>query len=113
MCLNELADDDVRVEADRLRVRANVGTAEDAARPVRHVVALDCFEQRLLDLGLGGDRDQIDSLFLTPLAQPGAETLMHADTSASHYAYAHHSCWENRELPCGSSPRKEDHRAAS
>ena len=75
--LEELAQHGVGVEADELRVGADVGTPEDPRRPVRHVVVFERFEERELDLGLLGDRDEIDLPRFTLLAQPGAETLRH------------------------------------
>ena len=70
--LQELADDDVGVEADGVRVGANEGAAKDPRRPLGHVVPFQGVQQRQLDLGLLRDRDEGNGLFFTPLAQPGA-----------------------------------------
>jgi hypothetical protein len=55
MELQELANDRVGFQADRVRVRANEGTAENARRPARHVVAFQPFQQRNADLRLFRD----------------------------------------------------------
>jgi hypothetical protein len=45
---------------------------------MRNVVPLQRLEQRQLDFGLLGDREESNVLLFTPLAQPSAETVMHA-----------------------------------
>jgi hypothetical protein len=46
---------------------------------VRQVVALQFFQQRHLDFGLLGNRRKGNLLSFTLLAQPGAETIGHAE----------------------------------
>ena len=65
MPLDELANRRGRIQADRLRVGANVRPAEDTERPVREVVALQRLEQREFDFGLVGNRRERD---LSPFA---------------------------------------------
>jgi hypothetical protein len=76
--IEELADDDVGLQADRLGVGANEGPAEDSRRPLRDVAALQRFEERLLDLRLFGNRAEADLLLLAPLAEASAEAFRHA-----------------------------------
>jgi len=75
MPFEKFPDQDVRVEANRLPVRADEGPAKDPRRPVRDVVALQRFEERLLDLGPFRDRAERDVLLFALLAQAGAKTL--------------------------------------
>lgn len=60
---------------------ANEGSTENPRGPVRHVVPFHRFEQRQLDLGLFGDRDERYVLFFTPPAQSSAERFLHGQTS--------------------------------
>ena len=61
--LEELADDDIRFEADGVGVGTDEGAAKDPRRPVRDVVAFQCVEQGELDFRLLGDRDEGNLLF--------------------------------------------------
>jgi len=49
-------------------VGANEGAPEDARRPVRHIIPLEPFQERQLDLRLFSDGGEIDLLSFTPLA---------------------------------------------
>ena len=77
MGLEKLADDDIGVETDRLRVRANEGATNKSRRPVPDIVPLQRFEQRPLEFGLPGDRDQRNALFFTAPAHSIAKTSDH------------------------------------
>ncbi len=77
MHLEELADDSVGIETDGVRVGAYVGTAKDPGGPLRHVVALESFEHRRLDLRPRGDLGERDASLFTVLAHAGAEGIWH------------------------------------
>jgi hypothetical protein len=74
----ELANDDIRFEADRMRVRANECPAKNAGRPMRHIVPLQSFEQGDFYFRLLSDRRESDLLLLTAFAQACAKTVRHA-----------------------------------
>src|SRR5258707_12693052 len=84
--LEEFLHHDIRIEAYRMRVGPDERSAENPRRPMRNVVALECIEQRLLDLGALGDRGQSNLLFFTPPAQSRAETVRHAAPQKSSVA---------------------------
>ncbi len=83
MELQKLADDDVGLEVDGMRIGADEGAAEDARRPMRHIVALQRLEQRRVDFGLLRDRDEGDLLLFTSLSQSSAETFSHAGAEST------------------------------
>jgi hypothetical protein len=70
----ELGDDGVGVEADGLRVGAQVRAAEYSARPLRDVVSFQSLEQRELDLCPFGDRAERDLVSLTHRPKASTET---------------------------------------
>src|SRR5205823_3889693 len=74
----EFAHDDIWIEPDLLGVGSNERPAKNSGGPSRKVVALERFEQRQLDFGPVGDRDESNCLFFTPPAQSSAETFKHA-----------------------------------
>ena len=74
----ELADGAIRIEPDRLRIRADERPAEQPAWPPGDIVPLQRHEQRQLDFGPVSDRVEIDALCFAPLAQSSAELFTHA-----------------------------------
>src|SRR4029079_7021951 len=95
VAVEELTQDDVGIETDGVRVGANVCPAVNSRGPLRDVIALERFEQRALDFALLGDRAEGDALFLTVMAQTGAETFMHAGTPPrKHETSDHWSRWD-------------------
>src|SRR4029453_16321627 len=78
--LEELANDDIRLEADRVGVRTNECPAKDAGRPMRDIIPFQGLEQRNLDFRLLGDRRERDLLLLAPFAQACAKTVRHGAT---------------------------------
>src|SRR5262249_49455616 len=77
----ELTNHRIGVEPDGERVRTDKCAPEDSRRPVRYIVALERFEQRLLDFGLFGDLCQGDLLVFTPLAHSSAKAFGHGSLS--------------------------------
>jgi hypothetical protein len=69
----EFVDEFVRVEADRFRVVADERAREDAARPLREIVALEPDPEIRADLGYRREGFDADAAPLTFAAQPGAE----------------------------------------
>ena len=65
-----------------MSVGANEGAAKNPGGPKRDVVPLQGFQQRQLDFGLLGDRDESNCLFFTPLK---VSAMRH--TSASQETY--------------------------
>ena len=60
MEFQEFADDDLGIETDGVSVGANEGATKNARWPVRDVISLQRFQERLLDLRLlryGGEPD--------------------------------------------------------
>ena len=87
--LQKLADDDVGLEVDGMRIGADEGTTKNARRPARHVVSLQRFEQRQLDFRPLRDRGEGNLLSFTLLAQSSAETLSHAGHLAGRETRSH------------------------
>src|SRR4029077_17356414 len=77
MDFQELADDRVGVEANGLRVGAQVRAPEDAPRPLRDVVTFQRLEKRELDLCLFSDRRERDPLLLARGPESNAEIWTH------------------------------------
>jgi hypothetical protein len=78
MELQELTDDGVGVEADRMRVGADERTPKNTRRPAQQVISLQPLEERKADLRLLRDGGKRDLLSFTLLAKSSAETFGHA-----------------------------------
>src|SRR5690349_16831354 len=63
--LEKLTYHGIGIKADRESVRTDECLPENSGRPMRHIVALERFEQRLLNLGLFGDLGQGNLLLFT------------------------------------------------
>ena len=73
--LHELCDERLGRQADRARVVADVGTPEEAARPLRGITAFERGEERKLDLGGVDDRLERDAPALALRAEAGPESM--------------------------------------
>src|SRR5262245_61081408 len=102
MNFQELVKRLVRIEADHLRIRTDVRSPEDSGRPLRDVVHLEALEQRDLDLGTLGNRNETDLSFFAALAQPGAEAVSHAAYLCGSGA-ASHTAHDDVEFVCRAS----------
>ena len=75
--LQELADDHVGIETNRVRVGANERPQKNPGWPVRDVAVLERVEQRRLDLRLLGDGRERYVLLFSLLAQSRTKTVGH------------------------------------
>ena len=80
----ELAHNHIRLQPDRVRIRADERAAEDPRRPLRDIPAFERFQQRLFYFRLLGDRAERNLLSFTPLAQSGAKIFRHAAHLGGH-----------------------------
>jgi hypothetical protein len=74
--LDELGDDRLGGQPDRVRIGTDVGAAEDAERKMRDVAGFQRREQRTFDLGRLGDRFERDAATLAMGLQAQSERLV-------------------------------------
>src|SRR5262249_18462381 len=82
--LQKLPGDGIRIEPDRLGVRADERPPEDAGRPTGDVVALKPRKERRADLGIGRNQFQRDlpALSFVPESRPEGFPIGHGMSRA-------------------------------
>src|SRR5207244_3161665 len=76
------AHDIIRLKADGLRVRADERAAENSRGPMRHLVAFELLEQRLMNLRPLGDGRERHAFPLALTTQTSTKTFMHHERSS-------------------------------